>query len=365
MLDAHCEQILNEYRERKDAFERMKDCVLSTLRDLLRENGITVTAVEGRVKTEKSLAGKLELKGYKYKTLRDITDIIGCRVITFYTNEVDKIAALVEQVFDVDWNESVDKRKLYDTDRFGYMSLHYICRVPKALYSDPACPDINDYRFEIQMRTTLQHIWAVTTHDTGYKSDIEIPREYLRQLSRLAGLLEIADEQFTQIITEVEEYRRQVRTLIRDGKYEDLELNGDTFRNYMEIDPFRGLNSRIAAVNRAEISAADPSNYLEVFRREFGFETIADVEAMRKAYEEDAYRLAVRQIAGTDLDILSANVGLQNLCVVKILKEGRGVDSIRRLLDILYGPRERNVRSASRIYSQAIELNIASRPKEE
>ena len=95
-LDLHCELIMDEYREALPVFEAMRKEVLAVLRDALERNGLVVTAVEARVKTEESLAGKLALKGAKYATLSDITDILGARIITFYTDDVDRIAAMAE-----------------------------------------------------------------------------------------------------------------------------------------------------------------------------------------------------------------------------------------------------------------------------
>ena len=139
-LDLHCQMIIDEYRELIPEAEQIKEKALSMLRSAIRENNLMMAAVEGRIKTEGSLIGKLELKGHKYHTISDITDIIGVRIITFYTDDVDKIAAIAENVFEVDWENSVDKRKMHEIDRFGYNSLHYICSVPKSLYYDPECP---------------------------------------------------------------------------------------------------------------------------------------------------------------------------------------------------------------------------------
>ena len=98
-LDMHCEMILDEYRDRLPVLGKTKDVALDILRRTLKKNNMVVTAIEGRVKTEKSLAGKLELKGNKYHTIDDITDIVGVRIITFFSDEVDSIATLVERMF--------------------------------------------------------------------------------------------------------------------------------------------------------------------------------------------------------------------------------------------------------------------------
>ena len=128
-LDLHCQLILDEYRDSLPLLEQMKEEVLAKLREALDRNGLYVTAIEARIKTEESLAGKLALKGAKYATLADITDVLGARIITFYTDDVDRVAAMAEQMFDIDWDNSVDKRRLHQLDSFGYNSLHYICRL--------------------------------------------------------------------------------------------------------------------------------------------------------------------------------------------------------------------------------------------
>ena len=127
-LDPHAQAILREYREQHPVFEKMQETIPARVRALLDEAGIVVASIESRIKEEDSLAGKLELKGGKYASLADITDIFGMRIITFYTDDVDKVASAVDRLFEVDWENSVDKRKLLEVDSFGYLSLHYICR---------------------------------------------------------------------------------------------------------------------------------------------------------------------------------------------------------------------------------------------
>ena len=345
-LDLHCQMILEEYREALPELESMRVQVLGTLREALERNGLVVTAIETRIKTEESLAGKLALKGAKYATLSDITDILGARIITFYTDDVDRIASIAEQIFEIDWNNSVDKRRLHQLDSFGYNSLHYICRLPGY-----------DMRFELQLRTTLQHAWAAINHDTGYKSGIEIPREYMRRINRLAGLLEMADDEFSRIRTEITDYRRRVQSLVQNGKLDDVLLDGDTFRSYLQAKPLDRLNKRIAAINQAEIQDAPLIRYLRVLKA-LQCNTLGDVSRLIQTYEEDAYRLARHQLGNTDIDIVSSAIGLQNICIVCILKTGGGKIGLERLFEVLNGNNSQNASIAEMTYQQARNIEL-------
>jgi ppGpp synthetase/RelA/SpoT-type nucleotidyltranferase len=356
-LDMHCEMILEEYREQLPVFKKLESVVLDLIQNCLLENNIVVSGVNSRVKTEKSLTGKLELKGYKYRTLSDITDIVGVRIITFFSDEVDIISALSEQLFSIDWDNSVDKRKMLEIDRFGYMSLHYICRVPKSLFYDPKMPELNEIRFELQMRSTLQHVWANMYHDMGYKSDVEIPAEYQRNMSRLAGMLELADEQFSYIRKEINAYRRNVQSLVATGNFDEVPLNGDTFRSFLALNPFKRLTDKMAAINQAEVYEDSLMPYYNVLRH-LNMKTIGDIVRLRNEYSDSAYQLALIQLAGTGLDILANSVALQNLCIVYILKKGFGEAGLTQMFSALYGQNDYNVQRAKRNFEQAKRINL-------
>ena len=343
-LDPHCEAILEEYREHLPQFEQVKNQVLSLLKEVFEEVGLIVASIEGRVKTEGSLAGKLELKGSKYASLQDITDIVGVRVITFYIDDVDKVASAVDRLFEIDWENSVDKRKAHEIDSFGYMSLHYICRTEGF-----------PYRFEIQMRTVLQHAWANMNHDTGYKSGVEVPKEYLRNLSRLAGMLELVDEQFSQIRSDLTDYRRRVQALVASGNLDEVQLDGDTFRSYLQLKPFDKLNKRIAAVNQAEIQEVSLMPYLAVFKA-MGCKTLGDIDNLIKKYREGGYQIACYQIGLTDLDIISSSLGPQDLCIAAIVKNGGGKRDITKLFDALNGESPSNEMMAEMLLEQVQDL---------
>jgi hypothetical protein len=251
---------------------------------------------------------------------------------------------MTEQLFEIDWTNSVDKRMLHQLDSFGYNSLHYICLVPGY-----------KFRFELQLRTTLQHAWAAINHDTGYKSGIEIPRIYMRRMNRLAGLLELADDEFSRIRSEITDYRRKVHQLVQNGKLDDVLLDGDTFRSYLKAEPFERLNKRIAAINQAEIQEAPLIRYLRVLVA-LDCKTLGDVSRLIRKYEEDAYRLARYQLGNTDLDIISSAVGLQNICIVCILSTGGGKIGLERMFDAINGHNTQNTALAELTYEQASNL---------
>ena len=354
-LDAHSEAILEQYRRELPIFNQMAETIPGKIRQFFDEAGIIVAALECRVKTEASLAGKLELKGAKYRDLFDLTDILGLRVITFYIDDVVKVASVLERLFEIDWENSVDKRKAHEIDSFGYLSLHYICRIPESAYKAEGHPELNSIRFEVQMRTVLQHAWANMNHDTGYKSGVEVPREYLRSMSRLAGMLELADEQFSIIRTEINDYRRKVQGLVASGKLEEVALDGDTFRSYLQLEPFGKLTRRIAAVNQAEVQEVSLMPWLAVFKG-LGFKTLGDVDRLIKDYGEAAYQIACYQIGLTDLDIISSSVAPQNLCVAYALRSDRGKAGVRYIFDLLSGESEANELMAEMLMEQSKDL---------
>lgn len=339
-LDPHGEALMEQYHKLRPSLEKLAKEAYDLLRTTLREQGIYVTAIEYRVKSEKSLAGKLEMKGSKYKTIDDVTDLVGLRVITFYTDEVDKVAAIAKRIFDIDWQESVDKRK-HQLNAFGYNSLHYICRLKTG-----------SPRFELQMRTALQHVWSTIEHDTGYKGDVMIPSEYRRQFSRLAGMLELIDDEFSRLRIVLTDYRRQIQSLVKNGQLDDVPLSADSFRSYLDLRPFDRLNGRIAAVNQAEIYPVSMMPYLKLLES-FGLETLGDVQRFIDENSDDAHQLALSQLALTDLDILSSSAALQYLCLVYVLKHNGGLEGLTSVYDIINGKSDSNGMLANMMLEQA------------
>ena len=349
LLSPHCQELVGQYLKYRPQMEELMQQVYDQLCQVLKKQGIELNSIECRVKTEQSLIGKLERKGDKYQNLEDITDLVGLRIITFYTDDVDKVAAIMQRLFVIDWNNSVDKRKLHELTSFGYNSIHFICH----LKGGP----LSGIPFEIQVRTALQHVWSAIEHDIGYKGAVKLPPEYRRQFSRLAGMLELADDEFSRLRTTMADYRRQVQTLVKSGRLDDVPLSTDSFQSFLELRPFDRLNQRIAAVNQAELFPVSLMPFLPILET-FRLQTLGDVQRFIDENSEDAYQLALAQLAVTDLDILSETVGLQYLSLVYTLKSGGGRAGLWFIYDTINGESESNMVLADKMLEQAKTLKF-------
>jgi ppGpp synthetase/RelA/SpoT-type nucleotidyltranferase len=196
-----------------DDFDRSYDAATSRMEDfrlvlerliqiLLEEKGIPVQVVTSRVKPRASAQRKLQ-RPDRNGNISSLTDLLGVRVITYFRDGVDSAARVIEREFLVDSARSVDKRAALDPDRFGYLSLHYILQLDQKRSQLAEYRTYADILFELQIRSILQHAWAEIEHDLGYKSEAEIPRTVKRRFSRLAGLLELADDEFLGIREEL------------------------------------------------------------------------------------------------------------------------------------------------------------------
>ena len=144
-------------------------------------------------------------------------------------------------------------------------------------------------------------------------------------------------------------------TLQASGQLDNVYLNADTFRQFLDTRPFNSLNQRIASINQAELYPA-PMMYFLLVLQELGMETLGDVNRLIEDYSDDAFKLATSQLGTTDIDILSENIGLQNLCYVYILKKGGGATELCKVIDLLNGSDPNNIEIANEILKHAREL---------
>ena len=345
--------ILEDYRKQRDSFVKLGDVAHQMLADIAKELGLTVLAVEHRVKEERSLAGKLERKGDLYNTLEDITDILGCRVICFLSDEIDKIGKKVEEKFVIDWENSSDKRTLLKENAFGYLSLHYICSLP---FGDKWPDEICGKKFEVQIRTILQHAWSAIHHDIGYKSDFGVPREINRQFARLAGLLELADDEFVRARDNMVGYTEDIRKRIITDDADDVAINMISLNEYvLHNKKMQSLIKEIADIAGAEIKPIDPESYIPQLAF-LGVKKLGDIEVMINENYELSLNLAKKALSMADLDIVSSSVALRFLCRAELMNKNYDFDKIVEFLKISLKSKDKAERQAKLLLKQKGEL---------
>ena len=244
--------VLTQYDQQRKKYERFAREVEHQLRCILEEEGIVCNAITSRVKERDSLTQKIDVKSDKYKSLSEVTDIAGIRIITYYDSDVERAAKIVEREFCVDKENSINKREALGPEKFGYCSVHYVVSMNEDRLKRPENRGYAGIKCEIQIRTVLQHAWAEIEHDLGYKSEIDIPKDIRRSFSRLAGLLEVADKEFQEIRDFLETYREKVEAEISeksDYGTPDCGLDAVVLEAVLKTKPnFQELNRRIGEI---------------------------------------------------------------------------------------------------------------------
>jgi ppGpp synthetase/RelA/SpoT-type nucleotidyltranferase len=256
---------------------------------LIKAADIVPHSISCRTKDRDSLARKIESKS-KYTDLAEITDVVGIRIISLYADDVDKIAEVIESEFNVDEVNSIDKRAILDPDRFGYLSLHYVVSLNDKRSSLKEHSKFKGVKFEIQIRSVLQHTWAEIEHDIGYKSRIEAPKSVRRQFSRLAGLLELADIEFENIRNQLVSYEKEVAATIYD-KPETIEIdNISLLELFNKSEYVKSLDRKIielANISHLKEASSDSISYDIEFAEFFKIKSISDLLNLLEENEDN------------------------------------------------------------------------------
>ncbi|TXD63490.1 hypothetical protein FUT88_02255 [Ralstonia sp. TCR112] len=226
-------EILSEFDASRHLYEGFGVKLKALVEDLLTAAAVPFHSVSFRCKDRKSLERKLYKPGARYASLNQITDLCGLRVITYFEDDVRKVSDIFESEFIIDSENSVDKARALDPDRFGYLSVHYVVSNAANRATLSEYKKFQGLKAEIQVRSILQHAWAEIEHDLGYKTSNAIPREVRRQFSRLAGLLELADEEFNTIRGYLKDYSSTVKGKIESSPAE-VELNAASLKAIVE-----------------------------------------------------------------------------------------------------------------------------------
>ena len=291
----HRRAAVEEYRRIRGRYEAFAQAVKEILVQALRAADIRVSSVEPRAKDPESFGAKAELpsdsdhREPKYRRpIDEITDLAGVRIIAFFPRALASIGDCIREEFEV--IEHTDHgQKLYQDERFGYRSDHYLVKINGKRTELPEYEPHRGLVAEVQVRTILQHAWAEIEHDIQYKASITTPNTIRRRFMSLAGLLEIADREFQAIQDEDKELKRLARTSVEKGVLEEVEITADALRSYL-----------YKRVGQDGLSTDYPYDLMAQILRRLGFTTLDQVEICIKDYDGDQLSRILRQRKGSN-----------------------------------------------------------------
>ncbi len=195
---------VREYAERHPELRLAADQFVQLVTSILDDAGINYLSVTGRAKSVASFAAKAArtVDGRPSFTdpIREITDQIGIRVITYVHSDVQAVADLLDDQVVVHDDRDMGLETASE-GRFGYASRHLLVGLDDARADQAAHELLRGRQAQVQIRTVLQHAWAEFEHDIRYKGTIpdEHVPDFDRRFTLAAGLLELADREFSTI----------------------------------------------------------------------------------------------------------------------------------------------------------------------
>lgn len=185
--------------------EDIKNAVQGELTQRLTQSGV-MFRIFGRVKSERSLEHKMQIKGEKYRNGAKIQDMIGLRIVLYYYDDVEPLEMFLCANNLVD--RSADEP---DVSTFRPQRLNLVKRLDDSLVDDfrKALPEAYaqyiDETYEIQIRTVFSEGWHEVEHDMRYKckEDWVGCDAYSRQLNGIIASLESAEWSMGAIFREM------------------------------------------------------------------------------------------------------------------------------------------------------------------
>ena len=226
-------EAIDWYKGKKSLYDQLADKINILLKDIIKEGDVLVYEVCSRGKEIDSFSEKIKDEKYD-DPIRQITDLAGARIIAYVESDLTKICEIIEANFQIDKNNSSDKRELLGIDKVGYRSIHYVCTFPNQRVELAEFKKYKSIKFEIQVRTLLQHTWAEVEHDRNYKFSGVLPTHLQRRFKVLAGVLELADRELDEIALSIEKYKDKVNSNVKEGNFKNIIIDSTSLKTYLD-----------------------------------------------------------------------------------------------------------------------------------
>jgi hypothetical protein len=161
-------------------------------------------------------------------------------------DELDRVAEIIKREFEIDPENSVDKRET-EADKFGYYALNYVCKYSKVPTAQSEYKKFTGVWCEVQITSILRHAWSEIEHP-WYDLKGVFPTEIKRRFARMAALLEIAESEFLNLRKLQSDYQKSVAVRV-EANVPDLAVDVVSLRSFIETEPLvSGIDKSLAAI---------------------------------------------------------------------------------------------------------------------
>lgn len=265
------------YDKNKALYEQFSQEVEEIITKILTLKNIPYQSVSHRVKEKESYLNKCKNEKYIDPT-KQITDVSGIRIIAYTNQDVSSICKILRDEFWIDEDNSGNKAEILDTDKVGYLSVHYILQLSEKRLGLSEYKLYENLKCEVQVRTLLQHAWAEIEHDRNYKFAGVLPKEIKRRFCLVAGVLELMDCEFDKLSKDIDEYAKSMKKAVSKGDY-NLGIDSKSVEQYM-LKKFEGVNNIYPCSNRVIITEEVVQELVR-----FGYKKIKEIDDDINSYK--------------------------------------------------------------------------------
>ena len=183
-------EFYGEYTPKLEEIQKLLIDEIQSMLDSISTDSETALAehINSRIKDANSLKEKLrknDLPETAESGLRNLSDIVGARVITHLVGDIYTVLELIRN--NPCWRVKAVKDYIAAMKPNGYRSLHILLNVPFGVGG------IEDIDVEIQLRTIAMDCWASLEHQLKYKKDIKNTSLIVEELKRCADEMASTD----------------------------------------------------------------------------------------------------------------------------------------------------------------------------
>lgn len=270
-----------EYHDNfKDNLKVPSDLHLYIHAILMKQYKEGVPFISARLKAWESLWNKIDCASWKYKSIYQMGDLIGIRIICLTNKEVAEVVEILKDNLTIH-NEYDTKSRLGENE-FGYSSIHLLGKITEeeaSLIKNEDKHILEGKKYEIQVRTIASHIFSDLSHKYDYKSSKFIPSEIRRSLFRIAAMSEVLDTEIDNFNAARQEY------LYNYTPEPDDQLNKDNIELF--------LNKKFN--NKRDTKELESYNDALIDLENFGIKSIADLSKLLDSNMNEILKLEKKQ----------------------------------------------------------------------